>query len=150
MRRKYAKIPMYTDLLKPISSKKYRSLRKHHEILKAKFEKMLDAYDGLIIPPSSVLAFPHQQPDRYIGHLGIYTTPLNVNDQKVQYAIAIQSYTLPFNVLESPVVSLPISLSDNNLPIGIQLVGKKNNDFDLLEVASILDKLIPSIGRPTI
>lgn len=150
MRRKYAKIPMYTDLLKPISSKKYRSLRKHHETVKANFEKMLDAYDGLIIPPSSVLAFPHQQPDRYIRHLGIYTSPLNVNDRKVQYAIAIQSYTLPFNVLESPVVSLPISLSDNNLPIGIQLVGKKNGDFDLLEVAAALDKLLPSIGSPNI
>ncbi len=142
MRRKYVKIPMYTDLLKPISSKKYRVLRKRHEELKKQFETLLENYDGLVIPPASVLAFPHQNPDRKLGHLGIYTTPLTVNDKKVQYAIAVQSYTLPFNVLESPVVSLPIALSKNNLPIGIQLVGKKNKDFDLIEVASTLDKLV--------
>lgn len=150
MRRKYAKIPMYTDLLKPISSKKYRALRKRHEELKKQFEILLKNYDGLVIPASSVLAFPHQKPDRTLGHLGIYTTPLSVNDKKVQYAIAIQSYSLPFNVLESPVVSLPIALSKNNLPIGIQLVGKKNTDFDLLEVAASLNELIDSVGKPRI
>lgn len=147
MRRKYTKIPMYTDLLKPISSGKYRDLRRHHEKLKKQFESLLESYDGLVIPAASVLAFPHQKPDRRIGHLGIYTTPLSVNDKKVQYAIATQSYALPFNVLESPVVSLPIALSEKNLPIGIQLVGKKNKDFDLLNIASKLDKIIPPIGK---
>ncbi|MFK7786766.1 MAG: amidase [Crocinitomicaceae bacterium] len=150
MKRKYSKIPMYTDLLKPISAKKYKTLRRRHEQIKAQFEKTLSSYDGLILPASSVLAFPHQKPDRRIGHLGIYTTPLNVNGNPVQYAIATQSYSLPFNVLESPVACLPIALSKNNLPIGIQLVGKKNFDFDLLEVAQVLDQLTPSIGRPPI
>lgn len=148
MKPKYSKIPMYTDLLKPISPRKYRIVRTKHEALKQQFEQLMDVYDGLIAPASSVLAFPHQKPDRKIGHLGIYTTPLKVNEKPVQYAIAAQSYSLPFNVLESPVVSLPNTLSKNNLPIGFQLVGKKNHDFDLLEVASILDSLIPSIGNP--
>jgi amidase len=148
MKRKYSKIPMYTDLLKPISSKRYKALRQKHEHLKQKFEDLLSSYDGLVIPASSVLAFPHQNPDRRIGHLGIYTSPLEVNGKPVQYAIAAQSYCLPFNVLESPVVSLPIALSKKNLPIGLQLVGKKNHDFDLLEVATTLDSLIPSIGKP--
>ena len=150
MRRKYNKIPMYTDLLKPISIKKYRVLRKHHEALKKQFETLLENYDGLIIPAASVLAFPHQKPDRKLGHLGIYSTPLSVNGKNVQYAIAAQSYALPFNVLESPVLSIPIALSKNKLPIGIQLVGKKNQDFELLEVASTLDRLITSIGKPEI
>jgi amidase len=150
MRRKYAKIPMHTDLLKPINSSKYRVLRKRHEELKKQFEALLESYDGLIIPASSVLAFPHQKPDRKIGHLGIYTTPLAVNNKKVQYAIAVQSYALPFNVLESPIVSLPIALSKNGLPIGVQLVGKKNSDFDLLEVAISLVKITPTIGNPKV
>ena len=91
-----------------------------------------------------------QKPDRKIGHLGIYTTPLAVNNKKVQYAIAVQSYALPFNVLESPIVSLPIALSKNGLPIGVQLVGKKNSDFDLLEVAISLVKITPTIGNPKV
>jgi len=148
MKRKYSNIPMYTDLLKPISAKKYRTLRRKHEQLKQTFELLLSSYDGLILPTSSVLAFPHQKPDRRIGHLGIYTTPLKVNGKPVQYAIATQSYALPFNVLESPVVNLPIALSQNKLPIGIQLVGKKNYDFDLLKIAEVLSELVPSIGKP--
>lgn len=150
MRRKYTKIPMYTDLLKPISIKKYRALRQHHEEVKKQFESLLENYDGLIIPAASVLAFPHKKPDRKLGHVGIYTTPLSVNGKNVQYAIAAQSYALPFNVLESPVICLPIALSKNKLPIGIQLVGKNNKDFELLEVASTLDRLITSIGKPKV
>lgn len=148
MRKKYSKIPMYTDLLKPISAFRYRNLRRRQDELKLKFETLMNQYDGLILPASSVLAFPHQIPDRKLGHLGIYTTPLTVNDKKVHYAIAIQSYSLPFNVLESPVVSLPIGLSSKNIPIGIQLVGKKNRDFALLNIAQTLSEIIPTIGSP--
>ncbi|NVK63264.1 MAG: amidase [Flavobacteriales bacterium] len=150
MKPKYAKIPMYTDLLKPISREKYRRVRHRHEEVKQQFEKLMNEYDALILPTSSVLAFPHQSPDRSLGHLGIYTTPLNVNEKEIHYAIATQSYALPFNVLESPVLTLPIALSKKQLPIGVQLVGKKHRDFDLLELASQLDKLIPSIGAPEI
>lgn len=148
MKPKYSKIPMYTDLLKPINKKKYRKLRREHETLKAQFEALLEAYDGLILPVSSVLAFPHQEPDRKLGHVGIYTTPLAVNEKDIHYAMATQSYALPFNVLESPVVTLPIGLSNDRLPIGVQIVGKKNLDLDILEVATRLDALIPPIGMP--
>lgn len=150
MKRKYAKIPMYTELLKPISAKKYLALRKDHERLKRQFEALLKPYDGLILPASSVVAFPHQTPNRTIGHVGIYTTPLKVNEQPIHYAIATQSYALPFNVLESPVVVLPIDLTKENLPIGVQLVGKKNHDFDLLTTALTLEEYIPNIGTPPI
>jgi amidase len=40
---------------------------------------------------------------------------------------------------ESPVLSMPIALSENSLPIGIQVVGKRYEDFKLLEIAKILD-----------
>ena len=148
MRRKYNRIPMYTHLLKPLSKSSYRTLRRRQEELKSKFEQLLEGYDGFILPASSVLAFHHRRPNRKLGHLGIYTTPMLVNGKKMHYAVAIQAYSLPFNVLESPVVSLPIGLSEEKLPIGIQLVGKKNCDFDLLDIAEELSKIIPPIGKP--
>lgn len=150
MRKKYNKIPMYTHLLKPLSKQSYRALRRRQEELKVKFEQLLDGFDGFILSASSVLAIPHQLPNRKLGHLGIYTTPLTVNDKKVHYALAIQAYSLPFNVLESPVISMPIGLSKSNLPIGIQLVGKKYRDFDLLDVAEKLSEIIPSTGKPSV
>jgi amidase len=150
MRKKYNKIPMYTHLLKPLSKNSYRALRHRQEEMKVKFEQLLEGYDGFILPACSVVAFPHQLPNRKIGHLGIYTTPLTINDRKVHYAIAVQAYSLPFNVLESPVVSLPIGLNKEHLPIGIQLVGKKNHDFDLLNTAEKLSKIIPTIGKPPV
>lgn len=139
---------MYTHLLKPLSKSSYRTLRRRQEELKSKFEQLLEGYDGFILPASSVLAFHHRRPNRKLGHLGIYTTPMLVNGKKMHYAVAIQAYSLPFNVLESPVVSMPIGLSEDKLPIGIQLVGKKNCDFDLLDTAEELSKMIPPIGKP--
>lgn len=150
MRRKYNRIPMYTHLLKPLSKRSYQVLRRRQEELKVKFEQLLEGYDGLILPASSVLAIAHQRPNRKLGHLGIYTKPVKVNDKKMHYAVAIQSYSLPFNVLESPVVSLPIGLSEDHLPIGIQLVGRKNCDVELLDVAEKLSGMIGSIGRPPV
>jgi Asp-tRNA(Asn)/Glu-tRNA(Gln) amidotransferase A subunit family amidase len=62
--------------------------------------------------------------------------------------MATQAYTTPFTLTESPVLALPIGLSGQQLPIGIQVVGKRYEDFRLLRIGKILNQYIDSIAYP--
>lgn len=45
------------------------------------------------------------------------------------------AYTLPFNISGHPGVSLPVGLSDEGMPRGMQLIGRDGSEFDLLRAA---------------
>lgn len=48
-------------------------------------------------------------------------------------------YTYPFNLTGHPAISLPCGLSGSGLPIGLQLVGRWNEDLFVLETAERLE-----------
>ncbi|HBH48538.1 MAG TPA: hypothetical protein DDX98_07850, partial [Bacteroidales bacterium] len=73
------------------------------------------------------------------GNFSIYNNPLPVNNEEIHYYMATQAYTTPFTLTESPVLSMPIALSKDSLPIGIQVIGKRYEDFKLLEIGKVLD-----------
>jgi Asp-tRNA(Asn)/Glu-tRNA(Gln) amidotransferase A subunit family amidase len=62
--------------------------------------------------------------------------------------MATQAYTTPFNLTESPVLAMPIGLSTKNLPIGIQVIGKKYSDYRLLNVGKVLTNYAEKIDYP--
>lgn len=50
-------------------------------------------------------------------------------------------YTLPFNISGNPALTLNTGKDKNNMPVGVQFVGKKFSDFDLLKaVWSLTEK----------
>lgn len=59
--------------------------------------------------------------------------------KELQDYIAKQAYTTPFTLTENPVLSMPISISKESLPIGIQVIGKRYSDFRLLKIGMVLD-----------
>ena len=50
--------------------------------------------------------------------------------------------TIPANLAQLPSISIPLSLSKNGLPIGIQITGKKLDENTLLKVADSFENLI--------
>src|SRR5690606_42014847 len=48
------------------------------------------------------------------------------------------AYTAPFNISGHPGVSLPVGLSDEGMPIGMQLIGRNEGEFELLRAARAL------------
>jgi aspartyl-tRNA(Asn)/glutamyl-tRNA(Gln) amidotransferase subunit A len=44
-------------------------------------------------------------------------------------------YTLPFNISGNPALTINTGKDKNNMPVGVQFVGKKFSDFDLLKAA---------------
>ena len=71
-----------------------------------------------------------------------------VDEKEVPYYIATQAYTTIFSVTENPVLSMPIALDSNGLPIGIQVVAKRFQDYKLLEIGKILNEYADKMVYP--
>ncbi len=76
---------------------------------------------GAHVEQTEPTAFAHQKPTSHFGDFGVYGKPLQVNGQQVPYYVATQSYTTLFAVTENPVVTLPLGLDSQGLPIGVQV-----------------------------
>lgn len=55
--------------------------------------------------------------------------------------------TCPFNlVAQCPALSLPVDLASNGLPVGLQIVGDRFKDEEVLSIAATIEKAISSVG----
>ncbi|WP_214482245.1 amidase [Bacillus sp. SM2101] len=130
IQRKY---PTSSKLM-PLNFKNYMRTLTQREDLITSFDMFLDPYDMFILPVSVTPAFQHITKEKMIGYQPIYKTPVYVDDKPMEYWQATTAYTNLFNVLANPVVTIPLQLSDENLPIGVQCVGKRWNDYQLLHI----------------
>jgi len=60
---------------------------------------------------------------------------------------AVACLALPFDVTGQPAISLPLSMSTDGLPVGVQLVGGYGREDLLLRVSSALEEASPWEGR---
>jgi len=141
-------VPMHQNIVKPTSVKKYMIALNIQNTMITIMENFLNEYDTFICPVSVVTAFKHHKPSKSHGNFNIYNKPLMVNNQGIHYYMATQAYTTPFTLTESPVLSMPIALSKDSLPIGIQVIGKRYEDLKLLEIGKVLDKYSEKITYP--
>jgi len=141
-------VPMHQNIVKPTSVQKYMEALNIQDTLITQMENFLDSFDVFICPVSAVTAFPHHKPSKKYGNFSIYNTPLTVNNEDIHYYMATQAYTTPFTVTENPVLSMPIALSKNLLPIGIQVVGKRYSDFKLLKTGMVLNNYTEKFSYP--
>jgi amidase len=141
-------VPMHQNVVKPTSVEKYMIATNIQDTLMNSMENFLNVYDVFICPVSAVTAFNHHAPSKSLGNFNIYNTSLKVNSVDIHYYMATQAYTTPFTLTESPVLALPIGLSGQQLPIGIQVVGKRYEDFKLLQIGKILNQYIDRIAYP--
>lgn len=59
-------------------------------------------------------------------------------------------YTVSANLVGNPGVSIPCGLSENGLPIGVQLLGKNWSENLLLNLGNIYEKAFPLNAKPTV
>jgi amidase len=55
---------------------------------------------------------------------------------------------MPLNLTGSPVVVIPIGKSKAGLPIGVQIVGKRWQDLELLAIAEKIDLVAGNFQHP--
>jgi len=71
-----------------------------------------------------------------------------VDGTPVNYLVANMSYTSIFNLTGNPVVVIPIGYTRDGMPIGVQIVGRRWRDMELLSIAAQLDKVAGAYRRP--
>lgn len=102
--------------------------------LKDGFAKYFQKYEVLLCP---VLPMPAHEHD---------LKSVQVEGQKVD-GISVMAATVPFNVTGLPALSVPFGLSDEKLPISVQLVGGWSQEATILEMAVKLEACSPLRGN---
>jgi amidase len=107
-------------------------------------EVFLKDWDAWLAPVASVPAFPHLPHGRSI----------DVDGKNISYSMAAGAYASLFNLTGNPVAVLPLTsqvkmMSDQRLPIGVQLIGCRWHDMELLNLAEQLTEVTGGFVRPT-
>jgi amidase len=111
----------------------------------AKMEHFLTDWDAWLCPVASLPAYPHLQSRNPIEQL---RATVEVDGQKMPYLLATSVYTGLFNLTGNPVVVLPLGRTKENLPFGLQVVGKRWDDMAVLAVAEQLTQVTGRFRPP--
>lgn len=101
----------------------YLQAQKVRTLLINEFNKLFEDYDVLLGPTTPTPAFG-------LGE--------NTADPIKMYLADIM--TVPASLAGLPAISVPVGKSSNGLPIGVQLVGQRRSDADLLALAKSMEK----------
>ncbi|MGD8398096.1 MAG: amidase family protein [Anaerolineae bacterium] len=121
-----------------LSMSRYARVLTRRDGLIASLEAFLAEWDAWLCPVTAGPAFAHCK----MGQ------PIEVDGRPVPYFVANTSYTSVFNMTGSPVVVLPAGQSSEGLPIGLQLVGRRWRDMELLAVAEAVAEVTGPFQPP--
>jgi amidase len=85
--------------------------------------QFMEKYEFLILPVNQVLPFDVNA--RY---------PVEIAGVKMENYIAWMKSTYYISIVGNPAISVPCAFSDCGLPIGIQIVGRHNDDWGVLQL----------------
>ncbi|MEM8777712.1 MAG: amidase [Cyanobacteria bacterium P01_G01_bin.49] len=119
-----------TNFAFPPNMAKYKAVLTERDHFIAKMDRFMEKWDVWICPVSLTAAFPHCD----------FGQPIEVDGVKFPYLLACGGYTMPLNFTGNPVVVIPIGQSEQGLPIGIQIVGKRWKDMELLTIAKEINQ----------
>ena len=108
------------------------------DLIMRQCESLLDDYDAWLMPVMPDAAFIRQK----------QSAPLVIDGTPQPYFFAGTAYNFLANLTGQPSIVLPCGFSEEGLPIGLQLTGKKWGDAKLLGVAKALEKLLPPCPVP--
>ena len=120
--------------LKASAADYIRATNRSH-ILWEKMQAFFEKYDLLLTPTLSVPPFP----------VGI-DWPREIAGQKV-HPLNYLAFTYPFNLTGQPAASIPCGWTDDGLPIGLQIVGKRFADVTVLRAAAAFEEARPWTDR---
>ena len=99
--------------------------------LTAQLMDWFDDYDFIVCPTSIGPAFKHNPKQR----------PIKCEGRKIPYPEYNFPFTLPYNVCGNPSLIVPGGLSDEGLPIGIQIAGPHHSENELIHFGKLIEEL---------
>jgi Asp-tRNA(Asn)/Glu-tRNA(Gln) amidotransferase A subunit family amidase len=95
--------------------------------LRIRFVEQMRKYPILLCPSAAIPAFRHGE------------RSWSIEGKTVEYLDA-WNYTAWFNLLGNPAVVVPVSQSNDGLPIGVQIVGRPWHEEEVLAIAAVLER----------
>jgi aspartyl-tRNA(Asn)/glutamyl-tRNA(Gln) amidotransferase subunit A len=119
---------------KEISAVDYiQSLKAAGEIKSEILATMSNNEVDAIVVPTTIVAAPR-----------ISDSVVNVgNNVVVETRRALLQNTIVFNSTGLPAISIPIGLTKENMPVGVQIIGPPFREEIILSIANISEKLFP-------
>jgi len=136
------------QMVYPATYDKFIAEATRREILISHLEQFLAQWDVFICPVTPRPAYKHHEPDDVVFGYNIYDEPIPVDGQPINYWMANAAYTAPFNTTGHPAVSIPAGYSGDGMPIGIQIVGRRWHDMELLDMAEMIDAVAGAYSEP--
>ena len=101
-------------------------------------EDFFTEFDALLCPVTATPAITHRPRN----------SPIDVDGKQVAYWSAGGGYAGPFNLTGHPAVIMPLTLSSEGLPIGLQIVGPRWSEMKILAIARALEPFVQGYRRP--
>ncbi|MGX5848571.1 amidase [Mesorhizobium sp. PL10] len=101
------------------------------------WDSFFETCDVLLCPVAMTTAFPHCEPG----------TPIDVDGQEQSYWM-LPAYGAVFNYSGHPALTIPCGPDRDGLPIGLQLVGKRWSEAEMLGVAKAIEPFTGGFRRP--
>src|ERR1700691_1423391 len=123
--------------LPPLTAQELLHTHLARDVLRANLLAKMEEFPILICPACAVPAFRHGERE------------WTVQGRKVEYLKAM-SYSQWFNLLGHPAAVVPVGRSAEDLPIGVQIVGRPWEDEAVLAVAAKIEAATGGFRRPPI
>lgn len=104
----------------------------------AEMDAALEPWDVWICPVAATTAFTHRPA----------WSAIDIDGRAYPHATANGIYLVPFNVSGHPAVVMPIWHTQAGLPVGMQIVGKRWREIELLSIAQEIDRVVGDLQHP--
>jgi aspartyl-tRNA(Asn)/glutamyl-tRNA(Gln) amidotransferase subunit A len=100
-----------------------------------RMEEFFQIYDLLLTPTMAVAAFPIEE------------FPERIDGQEVLPQWGFSPFVYPFNLSGQPAASVPCGFTTAGLPVGLQIVGRRGAELDVLRASAAFEASHPWSGR---
>lgn len=118
----------------PVSTREFKRADVTRTMVYDGIVGLLAEYDLLVTPTLGVPPFPHDE------------EPTTVDGESVE-PLRGWLLTQPFNFSGHPVGAVPAGLTDDGLPVGMQVVGRRHADADVLAASAAIERERPWAGH---
>jgi amidase len=113
----------------------------HREQLCRRWAEFFEHHDVLLCPVTPVPAIPHSQEGE------VLTRTIEVNGSEAPY-LELLSWMGFIGVVRLPSTVVPLGLTEQGLPVGVQVVGPYLEDRTTMDFAGRLSQIVGDVGRP--
>lgn len=126
------------ELLNPSLKGYFEALTERDRFI-AQIDEALEPWDVWLTPVAATPAFTHRPA----------WSAIEIDGTAYPHAVANGAYTMPFNLSGHPAVVIPIGQTQAGLPIGMQIVGKRWREMELIAIAQTIDSAVGQFTLPS-